>query len=495
MKNSIKREQSQACLNFAERKNFRLQAKHKILMTLVLLMTVASGAWADIAVGNVFKTGSTIDFGTSSVRYKQFSGSSDNSSMGISGMVTLTYEEYSNGKHKFCFPTGSGAQFMYIVSDNNAEPWGIRVSGGEGTMGNPYSFEVLFEEQVSLSINNNKDEATFAMPAYDATVGFDIVRDMSEQMTTKVGDAADGADYRIRLRKDGTAWELADMTVPQLMALITVHDAIEDKDLTYYSETGPVDCTLQIFAIDDNDQPIGDAISFANLEPGRYKAKAVAKADGDYIGETALSNVIVLFQGYEVEVPAKEMITYYKDEPLKEEEEDIELYTISSVSDGKATLSNKSDAMPSNTPMLVYNNSDETKVILLIPCNEPDLAITVAPEFKGTNEDKAQGATGNGPWNMAEDTKYYGCNGNDFVWIKNADDVAAHRCWIEISTANAPSRLTIVFEKEEATGVNEVSEVNEVSDDSWYDLSGRKLDGEPTAKGVYIKDGKKVVVR
>ena len=164
MKNSIKREQSQACLNFAERKNFRLQAKHKILMTLALLITAATGAWADIAVGNVFKTGSTIDFGTSSVRYKQFSGSSDNSSMGISGMVTLTYEEYSDGKHKFRFPTGSGAQFMYIVSDNNAEPWGIRVSGGEGTMGNPYSFEVLFEEQVSLSINNNKDEATFTMP-------------------------------------------------------------------------------------------------------------------------------------------------------------------------------------------------------------------------------------------------------------------------------------------------------------------------------------------
>ena len=47
MKNSIKREQSQACLNFAERKNFRLQAKYKILMTLALLLTAATGAWAD----------------------------------------------------------------------------------------------------------------------------------------------------------------------------------------------------------------------------------------------------------------------------------------------------------------------------------------------------------------------------------------------------------------------------------------------------------------
>lgn len=43
------------------------------------------------------------------------------------------------------------------------------------------------------------------------------------------------------------------------------------------------------------------------------------------------------------------------------------------------------------------------------------------------------------------------------------------------------------------TEVNEVIEVNEVNDDSWYDLNGRKLNGEPTTKGVFIKNGKKVM--
>ena len=47
MKNSIKRAQSQARLSFAERKNFRLQAKHKIFLTLALLLTAVTGAWAD----------------------------------------------------------------------------------------------------------------------------------------------------------------------------------------------------------------------------------------------------------------------------------------------------------------------------------------------------------------------------------------------------------------------------------------------------------------
>ena len=41
------------------------------------------------------------------------------------------------------------------------------------------------------------------------------------------------------------------------------------------------------------------------------------------------------------------------------------------------------------------------------------------------------------------------------------------------------------------TGVNGVIEVN---DKSWYTLDGRKLNAQPTAKGIYINNGKKVVI-
>ena len=29
----------------------------------------------------------------------------------------------------------------------------------------------------------------------------------------------------------------------------------------------------------------------------------------------------------------------------------------------------------------------------------------------------------------------------------------------------------------------------------WYDLNGRKLNAKPTTKGVYIQNGKKVVIK
>ena len=457
-------------------------------MTLVLLMTVASGAWADIAVGNVFKTGSTIDFGTTSVRYKTYSGSSDNSTLGATGKQTLTYQQYTNGKHWFNISTGSGDQSIYIVSDNTAEPWGIRVSGGEGTMGNPYSFEVLFEEQVSLSINNNKDEATFTMPASDATVSYDIVRDLAVQMTTKVGDAADGADYRIRLRKKDNAWELADIELDALKALITVTDGIENVNIACFGQDAV--CTLQIFAIDDNDQPTGDAISFANLEPGRYKAKAVAKADGDYIGETALSNVIVLFQGYEVTVPAGEMITYYKDENLKlEENSGAQLYTITAVADGKATATELTIS-PANTAILVKNLSDtETKTFLLIPTEETADNVTAYAGFTGTLEATTIPASTDNQTN-------YAFNGKQFVYVKNSIDVAANKAWLEVGTPNSARTLTIVFDDSNATGLKAIDNGQLIMDnDDWYDLNGRKLNAAPKRKGVYIKNGKKVVVK
>ena len=51
---------------------------------------------------------------------------------------------------------------------------------------------------------------------------------------------------------------------------------------------------------------------------------------------------------------------------------------------------------------------------------------------------------------------------------------------------------------DETTGIQEVigvNEVGEVSDDSWYSLDGRRLSGRPTAKGFYIVNGKKIIIK
>ena len=328
-------------------------------------------------------------------------------------------------------------------------------------------------------------EATFAMPANDATAEYELVRDMSYKV------AFSGVPTRARLAKDGDGkFHFADGLTFQLLDNI---DAANPKDITsaegitfMVGEVEAVDIEGSTFYQLDKETlvPLADFLADAHL--GNYAICAVAST-GEYDGSFS-SGMITLFQGYEVEVAAKEFITYYKDEPLYVEDEDAVLYTITSVNGDQAVLSDKSDAMPSNTPMLVYNKSNETKVILLIPCAEPDMEITVAPEFKGTLVDKTFTDED------MHDADHYVCNGRAFVWVMDAGVIAPNRAWLEIEKEEVESARTLQIVFGDATGVNDVIGAED-GNDGWYDLNGRKLRKAPAQKGVFIQNGNKVLVK
>ena len=461
--------------------------KQKILMTLALLMTVASGAWADIAQGDVFMFGSYIDFGTS-VWCKTFSGGTDNDAVVKSTKLPLTYGGYENGKHKLVFNSVNGSSFLYIVDTNSSKPWGIKVTGGEGTSGSPFTFSTVYDwpNNCPQELIIGADGAcSFAMPASDATVDYDIVRDMSVQMTTTVGGVTDNSDYRIRLKKDGSKWALADLTVDQVKALFKVHDAIENKDLAF-SGDGAV-CTISIYALDADDKPTGDAVAFNDLEPGRYVAIATAADGSAYDGSTEPSNVLVLYEGYPVTVPAKEYVTYYRtDDNLKLDEQNTvaKLYTITEVNNDKATAIEITSANK-EMPFLIFNSSDKDSTFILIPTDDV------------TNQSFYSGFTGTAvATTIAASTDAltnYAFNGKQFVWVMNALAVAANKAWLAIPTSNARA-IKLVFD--EATTVEGLKNSRiEGFNGDWYTLDGRKLDAAPTRKGVYIVNGRKVVIK
>ena len=53
--------------------------------------------------------------------------------------------------------------------------------------------------------------------------------------------------------------------------------------------------------------------------------------------------------------------------------------------------------------------------------------------------------------------------------------------------------LTIALPK--TTAISTVNKDAATAADDWYSLDGRKLEGKPRRKGVYVNGGKKVVVR
>ena len=501
--------------------------KQKILSLLVLLIAAASGAWADelplVTItfsysGPVYSESGIVTVTGSNADCQSNGGKYSWTPSGTSNLMSATVEPAAGYNiTKVVFWSNDNGNYVNALEDT-AEPYVCysKFSEDGKSLSDDFSNKVggyniakievygTYEPPIEVTTNAEQGEtyfteASFNMPDYDATVGFDIVRDMEYKV------AFSGLPARAIVKKDAQdKYQLDDANALNFQLLDNI-DAENPKDITSSTDITytigkmvPVVMEGNTYYMYDKDSEVSLTDFLADLQLGFYVINAKANDTGDY-GGICCSDMIKIIQGYEVEVPAKEFATYYKDEPLYAESESsaaAKLYTVSEVNGTTVTLSDVIATAPSNTPLLVYNSGDEDKTFLLIPADaEPNLALTVYEGFTGTLTAKTTEDTNTyGPWNMAEGTKYYGCNGNDFVWIKDAGNVAANRCWIEISTANAPSRLTIVFEKEEATGIT-TTDVTDETDDSWYDLSGRKLDGEPTEKGVYIKSGKKVIIK
>ena len=83
---------------------------------------------------------------------------------------------------------------------------------------------------------------------------------------------------------------------------------------------------------------------------------------------------------------------------------------------------------------------------------------------------------------------------NDEFVLTSSGTLPAGRVYLPVSGASAARRLTIGPDGDGTTGVTSPLE-GEGSGSAWYSLDGRKFDNAPTKKGVYIKGGRKVVVK
>ena len=331
-------------------------------------------------------------------------------------------------------------------------------------------------------------EASFNMPTFDATAEYELVRDMGYNV------AFSGVPTRARLAKDGDGkFHFADGLTFQLLDNI---DAANPKDITSAEGITFMVGEVEAVVVEGNTfyqlnketlVPLADFLADAHL--GNYAICAVAST-GEYDGSFS-SGMITLFEGYEVTIPAGEYITYYKDEKLTldKNETEVKLYTISSVSETEAVLSSELTVAKANMPILVFNGSEKTKSILLIPTEAAADEVTAATQFVGTLKATTIPASTTGADN-------YALNGKAFVWVKYAIEIGANKCWLQISNQPAAARAVTrsIVGGNGTTGIDAIENVT-IDNEGWYDLQGRKLQAKPNRGGIYIHNGKKVVVR
>ena len=83
----------------------------------------------------------------------------------------------------------------------------------------------------------------------------------------------------------------------------------------------------------------------------------------------------------------------------------------------------------------------------------------------------------------------------EFV-LTSASSIAAGKAYLPAASAPAGApRLTIGIGGGDTTGINAASREDMNTNEDWYDLNGRKLQGHPAQKGLYIRNGRKVVIK
>lgn len=191
--------------------------------------------------------------------------------------------------------------------------------------------------------------------------------------------------------------------------------------------------------------------------------------------------------------------------------EGIATYAVTQVAGDAVSVASLPDGLiEAGMPILIYNGTGASAAVGITPLDNEYFAretsrslsqalgssTETSPCFQGTVEGKTLTAS--------DDYDYFGCNGEAFVSLDLPATVGAHRCWLALpkSSGNGGSpsgtrSLTIGFggDGDGTTGVREIKEVREVTDDTWYTLEGLKLSGRPQKRGIYVHGGRKVAIK
>ena len=160
------------------------------------------------------------------------------------------------------------------------------------------------------------------------------------------------------------------------------------------------------------------------------------------------------------------------------------------------------------TVTITFASSDEIvagKPYIIMPVNT-----VTNPVFSGVTIDKTMNdvTTGEatfkgtyGPTPLTANDKKRLFLANNKLWYPTADvTVKACRAYFELTTAvpelsNSAPNIVIDFGDNDATSITSMSDGRSQMSDVWYNIDGRKLSGKPTAKGIYIVNGHKVVIK
>ena len=176
---------------------------------------------------------------------------------------------------------------------------------------------------------------------------------------------------------------------------------------------------------------------------------------------------------------ADKLGSFYKYDGLSDDGEDIKM---TKVTDG---------GLKANMPYIFTTETDGGVADITVKCAEVELAAAGTLGFVGTYKHKDYE---DGMYCLAA-TEEAGISKGQFVKMKEGSYVPPFRAYFVAGT-DKPSYAILWSDDDTTTGLSEKVTANSdkiVDAEGWYTLDGRKLTQQPTEKGIYIHNGKKVV--
>lgn len=192
-------------------------------------------------------------------------------------------------------------------------------------------------------------------------------------------------------------------------------------------------------------------------------------------------------------IPAKAgtyWMTFYTEDGNYRLPEDVEVYYVNDAHPkyGVALTKRWKNIIPKSGPVLLHSTSEGGfgENISVIKCSDDFDLGYISKFFKGVTE----------PTDISGRGDVYVLIGSQFVRADLSSSnttLAANRCYISFGNSNGARILDLVI-GDNATTIRTNVEVDAKGGCKWYNLQGQRIN-QPTEKGLYINNGKKVIVK
>ena len=159
--------------------------------------------------------------------------------------------------------------------------------------------------------------------------------------------------------------------------------------------------------------------------------------------------------------------------------------------DGKLTLHKLGKQIPKNTAVIIVAENDVVSMTAttdLDDFNDPN-------DLSGVDYDTQTSTLGTGTFYVLGMTTVNGKQHFGFHRY-TGEEMAAHKAYVFVSGSQAARSLTMVFD--EASGIESLTHdaaPKAQAAEHWFTLDGRRLQAKPSAPGIYVNNGRKVVIK